>query len=87
MNDKAEQVKQLIREIVARELDKNIEQITDDASFIDDLGATSLDVVELILALEDEFDIEIPDEEAEKIVTFGDAMVFMESRLAEIETD
>lgn len=68
-----------IKEIIAEKLEIGIEQITDDAKFIDDLGADSLDVVELIMTLEDEFEIEISDEEAEKIVTVGNAIDFIKS--------
>ncbi len=68
-----------IKEIIAEKLEIGIEQITDDAKFIDDLGADSLDVVELIMTLEDEFEIEISDEEAEKIVTVGDAINFIKT--------
>lgn len=68
-----------IKEIIAEKLDIGIEQITDEAKFIDDLGADSLDVVELIMTLEDEFEIEITDEDAEKIVTVGNAIDFIKS--------
>jgi acyl carrier protein len=68
-----------IKEIIADKLDISLTQITDEAKFIDDLGADSLDVVELIMTLEDEFDIEITDEQAEKIVTVGNAIEFMKS--------
>lgn len=68
-----------IKEIIAEKLDINIEQITDEAKFIDDLGADSLDVVELIMTLEDEFEIEITDEDAEKIVTVGNAIDFIKN--------
>ena len=67
-----------IRGIIAEKLEVNIDQITDEAKFIDDLGADSLDVVELIMTLEDEFDIEISDEQAEKIVTVRNAIEFMQ---------
>jgi acyl carrier protein len=68
-----------IKEIIAEKLDINPEQITDGAKFIDDLGADSLDVVELIMTLEEEFEIEITDEEAEKIVTVRNAIDFIKS--------
>ena len=68
-----------IKQIIAEKLEISMEQITDDAKFIDDLGADSLDVVELIMTLEDEFEIEITDEEAEKIITVGNAIDFMKS--------
>ena len=59
---------------------QNIDQVTEDASFIDDLGADSLDTVELIMAFEEEFDIEIPDEDAQKIKTVKDVMDYIESK-------
>ncbi|MBI5115962.1 acyl carrier protein [Candidatus Poribacteria bacterium] len=68
-----------IKEIIAEKLDINLEQVTDDAKFIDDLGADSLDVVELIMTLEDEFEIEITDEEAEKIITVRNAIEFIKN--------
>ena len=75
----AEVSEEKIKEIIAEKLDIGIEQITDEAKFIDDLGADSLDVVELIMTLEDEFEIEITDEEAEKISTVRDAIEFVKS--------
>ncbi len=68
-----------IKEIIAEKLDINIEQVTDEAKFIDDLGADSLDVVELIMTLEDLFEIEITDEQAEKIQTVRQAIDFLKS--------
>ena len=69
-----------IREVVADKLDADPGDVVDSASFVDDLGADSLDVVELIMGLEDEFGIEISDEEAEKISTVGDAVRFIASQ-------
>jgi len=71
---------QAIRKIVAEKLEVSEDQLTPEARFIDDLGADSLDLVELIMAIEEEFDIEIPDEEAEKIVTVGDAIAYAEKK-------
>ncbi len=70
-----------IVKVVSEELAISEEEITEDASFIDDLGADSLDVVELIMALEEEFDIEIPDEDAEEIATVSDAVDYIEENL------
>ncbi|MCP4396076.1 MAG: acyl carrier protein [bacterium] len=64
--------------IVAEQLGVDESEITEEASFIDDLGADSLDTVELVMALEEEFDIEIPDEDAEKIGTVKDAIKYIE---------
>jgi acyl carrier protein len=63
-----------VKELIAEQLNIDVEEVTPEASFIDDLGADSLDTVELIMAFEEEFEIEIPDEEAEKIKTVGDAI-------------
>jgi acyl carrier protein len=68
---------------VAHQLGVEEETIRPESSFVEDLGADSLDVVELVMALEDEFKIEIPDEQAEKIATVGDAVTFIESRSKE----
>ena len=68
-----------VKSIVVEELAVDEEEVTAEASFIDDLGADSLDVVELIMAIEDEFDLEIPDEEAEKISTVKDAINYIEA--------
>ncbi|HHU83159.1 MAG TPA: acyl carrier protein [Firmicutes bacterium] len=66
-----------IKEIVVEQLGVDDEEVTEKASFVDDLGADSLDIVELIMALEEEFDMEIPDEDAEKISTVGDAIKYI----------
>ncbi|MFQ6109673.1 MAG: acyl carrier protein [Candidatus Aminicenantales bacterium] len=72
-----------VKAIVADKLSISEEQVTEDASFIDDLGADSLDTVELVMALEDEFNMDIPDEEAEKLTTVGKAMDYVLARLSE----
>jgi acyl carrier protein len=66
-----------IKAIVADKLSIGEDQITEEASFIDDLGADSLDTVELVMALEDEFDLDIPDEDAEKMTTVGKAIDYV----------
>ena len=68
-----------VKEIIVERLSVYEKDVTEGASFIDDLGADSLDTVELVMALEEEFGMEIPDEEAEKIVTVGDAVKYIES--------
>jgi acyl carrier protein len=70
-----------VKELIVDQLGVSAEQVMAEASFIDDLGADSLDTVELIMALEEEFEIEIPDEDAEKIVTVGDAISYLESKV------
>lgn len=71
-------VAERVKKIIVDQLGVNAEQVTDEASFIDDLGADSLDTVELVMALEEEFGMEIPDEEAEKISTVKAAIEYIE---------
>ncbi len=66
-----------VKQIIADKLSVNPSDILPEASFVDDLGADSLDLVELIMAMEEEFDIDIPDEEAEKMLTFKDAIDYL----------
>jgi acyl carrier protein len=68
-----------VRDIVVEQLGVNADEVTSDASFIDDLGADSLDTVELVMALEEAFECEIPDEEAEKITTVKEAVAYINS--------
>jgi len=68
-----------VKAVVVDQLDCKPEEVKEDSKFIEDLGADSLDVVELVMALEEKFDIEIPDEEAEKILTVGDAIAYIEN--------
>ncbi len=68
-----------VKDIVVEQLGVNADEVTSDASFIDDLGADSLDTVELVMALEEEFECEIPDEEAEKITTVKEAVNYVNS--------
>jgi acyl carrier protein len=71
-----------VKEIIVDQLGVEAEQVKPEAAFIDDLGADSLDTVELVMALEEEFDLEIPDEDAEKIKTVGDAINYIKSKNA-----
>ncbi len=71
-------VNERVKEIITEQLGVDESQVKPEASFIDDLGADSLDTVELVMALEEEFGIEIPDEDAEKIQTVGDAIKYVE---------
>ncbi len=71
-----------VKKIVVEHLNVDEAKVSDDASFIDDLGADSLDTVELVMAFEEEFDIEIPDDAAETIQTFGDAVKFINEKIS-----
>ena len=68
-----------VKEVVVEQLDCDASEIKEESRFIEDLGADSLDVVELVMALEEKFDIEIPDEDAEKILTVADAIAYIEN--------
>ena len=72
-------VEEKVKEIIVDQLGVDEKQVTDEAAFIDDLGADSLDTVELVMALEEEFDVEIPDEEAEKISKVQDAIDYIKN--------
>ncbi len=78
MSDTADRVKKIVVEHLGVEADK----VTEEASFIDDLGADSLDIVELVMAFEEEFGVEIPDDAADSILTVGDAVKFIEKAQA-----
>ncbi len=69
-----------IKEVVVEQLSVDVNEVKEDAKFVEDLGADSLDVVELVMALEEKFDIEIPDDEAEKIQTVADVVAYVESK-------
>jgi len=68
-----------VKEIIAKELEVGVQQLAAEAKFIEDLGADSLDIVELVMALEEEFGLDIPDEDAEKMKTVGDAMNYLKA--------
>ena len=68
-----------VREIIVEQLGVDAEEVTREASFVEDLGADSLDTVELVMAFEEEFDLEIPDEDAEKITTVNDAIEYIDA--------
>ena len=77
MSETAERVKKIVVEHLGVEADK----VTEDASFIDDLGADSLDIVELVMEFEKEFNIDIPDEDAEKLRTVGEAIAYLDGKV------
>jgi acyl carrier protein len=70
-----------VREIIVEQLGVTAEEVVGEASFIDDLGADSLDIVELVMAMEESFDVEIPDEDAERIQTIGSAIKYLKEKL------
>jgi acyl carrier protein len=73
-------IEERVKEIIVEQLGVNEEEVIPEASFIDDLGADSLDIVELVMAMEEEFDMEIPDEDAEKIQTIQDAINYIKQK-------
>ncbi|MGH7752280.1 MAG: acyl carrier protein [Gemmatimonadales bacterium] len=75
------QLEEKVKDIIVEELGVEREKLTNAASFMEDLGADSLDTVELVMAFEKEFDIDIPDEEAEKLRTVGDAMKYLHEKM------
>lgn len=76
-----ENIQERVKNIIVEQLGVEADQVKPEAQFVNDLGADSLDTVELIMALEEEFDIEIPDEKAEKIKTVGEAIDYIESNV------
>jgi acyl carrier protein len=74
-------IEDTVKDIIAEELGVEREKLSDDAAFMEDLGADSLDQVELVMAFEKEFDIDIPDEEAEKLRTVGDALKYLHEKM------
>jgi len=77
-------IEQRVKAIVAEQLGVKEEEVTNDSSFVDDLGADSLDTVELVMALEEEFETEIPDEDAEKITTVQQAIDYINERRSQV---
>ncbi|PYK26141.1 MAG: acyl carrier protein [Verrucomicrobia bacterium] len=73
-------IKEKVKDIIVEQLGVNPEQVTDEASFIEDLGADSLDIVELVMAFEEEFGVEVPDEDAEKLQKVGDVIKYIEEK-------
>jgi acyl carrier protein len=78
-------VAQRVKELIVEQLGVDPAQVTEEASFVDDLGADSLDTVELVMALEEEFKLEIPDDDAEKITTVGEAIEYIEAHIPKEE--
>ena len=76
----SDNVREQVKEVIVNKLGVEPSEVVDDAAFVDDLGADSLDTVELIMAFEESFGLEIPDEEAEKIRTVGDAVTYIENK-------
>jgi acyl carrier protein len=79
----ADNIEAKVKDIIVNELGVEAEKVTTEASFVDDLGADSLDTVELVMAFEEEFGVEIPDEDAEKLQTVGDAISYIQQRQGE----
>ncbi len=73
-------VEEKVKNIIVEQLNVDAESVTADASFIEDLGADSLDIVELVMTMEEEFDLEIPDEDAEKIKSVGDVITYVQNK-------
>lgn len=73
-------VEDKVKEIIVEQLGVSADEVVNEASFVDDLGADSLDIVELVMAIEEEFDIEVPDDDAEKMQNIGDVIAYVESK-------
>ncbi len=78
MSDKS--IEERVKDIIVEQLGVNADQVTSEAKFVEDLGADSLDTVELVMAFEEEFEIEVPDEEAEKLTSVGDVVTYITSQ-------
>jgi acyl carrier protein len=76
-------IEERVKNIIVEQLGVDADQVTTEASFVEDLGADSLDTVELVMAFEEEFDIEIPDEDAEKMITVGQAVSYLGDHLGQ----
>jgi len=75
-------ISEKVKSVIAEQLGVKPEEVTDNAKFVDDLGADSLDTVELVMALEEEYGVEIPDEDAEKLTTVGEAIKYIDEKIA-----
>ena len=75
-------ISEKVKAVIAEQLGVKSDEVTEAAKFVDDLGADSLDTVELVMALEEEYGVEIPDEDAEKLTTVGEAIKYVEEKLA-----
>src|SRR5688572_30729086 len=78
MSDKS--IEERVKDIIVDQLGVSADQVTPEAKFVEDLGADSLDTVELVMAFEEEFDIEVPDEDAEKLTTVGEAVAYLKGK-------
>lgn len=78
-------IEERVKKIIAEQLDVSADKVVPEASFVSDLGADSLDTVEMVMALEDHFETEIPDEEAQKILTVQDAITYVTSKIGSVE--
>lgn len=74
-------IEKVIKKIIAEQLGMDVEEIRNDLSYVDDLGADSLDIVELIMSLEEEFEVEVPDEDAEKLLTVQDTLDYVQQKI------